>query len=138
MFSTTKKLEYFRVVDDHSGDQRSQLIFLLDLNSQHTSYDLSVTIWFIYNTILDIYMSPYQHYTDECRTNVNVCVMVLFNYYNRYLSLYNARWVSEKTIWWKSIKSIILNIYHGICNVKKSILQSLSTFLNFLPLVIVV
>jgi hypothetical protein len=31
MFSTTKKLEYFIVVDDHSGDQRSQLIFLLDL-----------------------------------------------------------------------------------------------------------
>ena len=31
MFSTTKKLEYFRVVDDHSGDQRSQLIVLLDL-----------------------------------------------------------------------------------------------------------
>ena len=31
MFSTTKKLEYFIVVDDHSGDQRSQLICLLDL-----------------------------------------------------------------------------------------------------------
>jgi hypothetical protein len=31
MFPTTKRLEYFRVVDDHSGDQRSQLIFLLDI-----------------------------------------------------------------------------------------------------------
>ena len=31
MFSTAMKLEYFRVVDDHSGDQRSQLIVLLDL-----------------------------------------------------------------------------------------------------------
>jgi hypothetical protein len=31
MFSTTKKFEYFRVVDDHSGDQRSQLIVILYL-----------------------------------------------------------------------------------------------------------
>ena len=31
MFSTTKKLEYFIAVDDQSVDQRSQLIFLLDL-----------------------------------------------------------------------------------------------------------
>jgi len=40
--------------------------------------------------------------------NVNVYVMVTFNYYNRYLSLCNVRWMSEETIWWKSTKCSIL------------------------------